>query len=486
VTAATMAELRRRRDEASGADLVELRLDGVADPDVAGALSGRSRPVIVTCRPQWEGGRFSGSEEERRRILGQALREGAEYVDVEWRARFDDLVASTRGRGIVLSFHDFEGMPGDLADRVRAMRASGAEIVKVAATASRLTDCAALLDVVRGLGSNPGDREGLIAIAMGVRGVASRILAARFGSRWTYAGALQEVGQVTLDELRGLYNFRAITAATDAYGVVASPVAHSVSPAMHNRAYREGRLDAVYIPIDAADADDFVAFARALGLKGASVTIPFKVSLLNRMDEIDPVATRVGAINTIRVDGSRWLGTNTDVSGFLKPLDERGVPLAGMRAAILGSGGAARAAAVGLASRGATVSVHARNSARSEPVAAAGAGSVGPWPPAPGSWDLLVNCTPLGMYPRVDATPLPAASLGAGWVYDLVYNPPATRLLREAAAAGCRTIGGLEMLVSQAEAQFRWWTGQDPAKGVMHEAAAKRLSEFVVDENYVA
>src|SRR4051812_28933605 len=141
VTAPTMAELRRRRDEIADADLIELRLDSVSDPDVAGALAGRRRPVIVTCRPRWEGGRFTGAEEERRRMLGDALALGAEYVDIESRAHFDDLVRGSGGRRIVLSYHDFEGVPSDLAALIRAMRSTGAEVVKVAATTKRLSDC---------------------------------------------------------------------------------------------------------------------------------------------------------------------------------------------------------------------------------------------------------------------------------------------------------------------------------------------------------
>src|SRR5689334_2278597 len=121
VTAATTADLRRQRDAITDADLVELRLDTVADPDAAGALEGRRAPVIVTCRSAAEGGQFKGSEEERKRILAEAIALGAEYVDIEWRARFDDLLAQTGGRGIVLSMHDFDGMPDDLSSRLVAM-----------------------------------------------------------------------------------------------------------------------------------------------------------------------------------------------------------------------------------------------------------------------------------------------------------------------------------------------------------------------------
>jgi shikimate dehydrogenase len=228
-----------------------------------------------------------------------------------------------------------------------------------------------------------------------------------------------------------------------------------------------------------------MTFARALGIRGASVTIPFKVAFLERMDEIDPTAARIGAINTVRVEGSRWIGCNYDAHGFLAPFDQRRIALRGQRASVVGAGGSARAVVLALASRGAAVTVHARNQAHAGEVAAVASGRVGPWPPERGSWDLLVNCTPIGMHPLVQETPVPAASLTGRLVYDLVYNPMATRLLREAAHAGCQTIGGLDMLVAQAHEQFQSWTDADPVPGVMRAAAIRRLSEFVSDDHHV-
>jgi 3-dehydroquinate dehydratase / shikimate dehydrogenase len=470
-----MAELRLRRDEASNADLVELRLDTVADPNVAGALAGRRTPVIVTCRPPQEGGHFAGSEEERKRLLTEALALGAEYVDLEWRAGFDDLIQQTGGRRIVLSMHDFTGVAADLPERVRAMCSTGAQVVKAAAKMNRLEDCLALLAI----GQQAGLDGGLVLAGLGPRGIATRVLASRFRSLWSYAGELGDIGQITPALLLSEFGFRGISDSTAVYGIVGSPVGHSVSPAMHNAALRATRRNAVYLPLDAADADDFVSFARGIGLAGASITIPFKRALFERMDECDPVARRIGAINTIKVENGRWIGSNTDASGFIEPLRAR-MPLAGARASILGAGGAARAAAIALTSSGADVTVHARNPETAAPVALIASARVGPWPPERGTWDLLVNCTPVGMYPNVDETPLPADRLATGVVYDLVYNPSPTRLLREAAASGCQTIGGLEMLVAQAQEQFQWWVDAKPPAGVMRAAAVRRLAAFGV------
>jgi 3-dehydroquinate dehydratase / shikimate dehydrogenase len=480
VTAATTAELRRRRDDAADADLVELRLDTVNDPDVAGALAGRRTPVIVTCRARWEGGSFAGSEEERKRILADAIAGGAEYVDIEWRAGFDDLIAASRGRGIVVSMHEHDGVPPDLMARVEAMKASGAEVVKAAVVPRRLADCVPLLH----LGSRADLRGTVALIAMGEYGIATRVLAARFGSPWAYAGALRDIGQISLDAMLKEFHFRTLSDQSDVYGIVGASVQHSVSPAMHNAAFRARGLDAVYVPLPATSADDFMTFARALGLRGASVTIPYKIALFDRVDEVYSSARRIGAVNTIRFENGRCVGDNTDAAGFLHPLQER-IAVAGLRASVVGAGGAARAVADALAASNCSVTIHARRRSEAERVASQTSANAGPFPPQPDTWDLLINCTPVGQTPNTDATPVPKAQLTGRCVYDLVYNPTSTRLLREAAEMGCQTIGGLEMLVAQAHDQFRWWTGARPPTGIMREAALKRLAEFARDENHV-
>ena len=480
VTGATTAELRKQRDGVVGADLVELRLDTVADPSPAGALAGRHGPVIVTCRPAWEGGQFAGSEEERKRILLEAWALGADYVDIEWRARFDDVLAHTGGRRVLVSAHDFDGMPSDLASRVGAMRATGADAIKIAVTPHTLADCVPLSELQREGSTRPD----LIVVGMGSCGTVTRILAAHFGSAWTYAGALREIGQLDADMLLDMYRFKAVTRNTRIYGIVGGSIAHSVSPAIHTAAFRNAAIDAVYVPLPAVDADDFVRFGRAFGIKGASVTIPHKVALVDRMDEVDAIARRVGAINTIRDDDGRWIATNTDVHGFLAPLQRIALP--GLRASVLGAGGAARAVAIALASAGCSVSIHARSRGQAAAVASLVEGAVAEWPPAAGSWDLLVNATPLGTHPHVNETPVPKRELTGRYVYDLVYNPPETRLLREAADRGCVTIGGLDMLVAQAAEQFQWWTGAPAPVTVMREAALGRLGEFARNEHYVA
>ena len=191
VTAATMAELRTRRDAvADGADMVELRLDTVSDPSAAGALAGRKKPVLVTCRHRDEGGYFAGTEEERRRILAEALSLGAEFVDVEWNRACADLIQQSGGRRIVLSHHDFSGVPADLGQKASAMLGSGAEVVKLSVMAHRLSDNL----VLRNLGRHT--RIPVVLVGMGIAGVPSRVLATWMGSAWTYSGEGVAPGQV--------------------------------------------------------------------------------------------------------------------------------------------------------------------------------------------------------------------------------------------------------------------------------------------------
>lgn len=477
VTGETMAELRAARDRVVAADLVELRLDGVRDVDVAGALAGRRVPAVVTCRAAWEGGRFDRAEEDRRRILQQALAAGAEFVDVEWKAGFAELIAEDPRR-VVVSHHDFTGMPRDLAERATAMRRTGAGTIKMAVSPDRLSDLIALKSVAAGGAA--------IVIGMGAVGVTTRLLSTRFGSVWTYAGRGVAPGQMPAARMVDEFRFRAVGADTRLYGVVSRTAMHSLSPVMHNAAFEAAGLDAVYVPLQAADFDDFLRYADAVGIEGASVTIPFKLDALAAADRCEGPATEVGAANTLRRRGGRWEATNTDVAGFVAPLAElMACEPVGRRASVLGAGGSARAVAAGLRQAGFAVTVHARRAAQARELATTLGGVVGPWPPVDGSWDVLVNTTPLGSASARDASPLPGGPFGGQLVYDLTYGRGESALLREARTHGCRVLDGLPMLVAQAERQFEWWTGQPPMAGVMAEAAARALAQAEVEASLV-
>ena len=466
-----MADLLAARDACRHADLVELRLDGVGDLDVAGVLKARRHPVVVTCRPVWEGGRFDGPEESRKAVLERALELGAEYVDIEWRAGFEALVRSYADR-VVLSAHDFSGVPKDLTERARAMRSLGTVLIKIAVMPAGLRDLAVLREI--------GTSGSAVVIGMGGVGLPSRILAARFGSRWSYAGHGAAPGQLPAARMVEEFRFRDVHATTAIYGVVGNNVMHSLSPAMHNAAFAAAGIDAVYVPLLASGFKDFLGFADAFAVQGASVTIPYKLDALKAASEADSRATSIGAANTLKRVSSGFAATNTDIDGFLAPL-ETVYPgsLTRARAAILGAGGSARAAVVGLLSRGAHVTIHARREAQARELAAAFDVGVGSWPVEADSWDLLVNCTPVGSAAARNDSPLPAGPFRGKTVYDLTYRSPEegeSPLLIDARKAGCLTIDGLPMLIAQAERQFEWWTGTQPPEGVMARALEEKFN----------
>ncbi len=470
VAGPAMDDLRRSRDAVIGADLVELRLDLVDRPDVPAALHGRRTPVIVTCRAQWEGGGFSGSEEERRRILESARDLGAEWIDIEAAASFaPDLIRARHGRGIVLSAHAFERMPADLDSRYAAMQATGAEVVKLASHVDSLDQLRVLLDLGR---RATGEGQRHVLIGMGSVGVPSRVLAARLGNAWTYAGDAVAPGQIPASRLLFDFQFRRIRPDAALYSVVGNPISHSLSPVMHNAGFEALGMNAVYVPLEAQSPEDFVRFAKAEQVHGSSITAPFKIGLMAHVDEVETLAARVGAINTIVVRNGRWIGANTDVEGFLSPLS-RHISLRGARVTVLGAGGAARAVAVALASEGARVTISARRPEAAQEIASLVRGSVGEYPPKASSWDVLVNASSAGGYAN-PVNPIEGASLDGEIVFDLVYAPADTALLVDARRAGCLTIGGLEMLIAQAERQFELWTGQRPPAGLFESAARGR------------
>jgi len=468
VTGATTEEIRRARDAAeTDADLVEVRLDFVSRPDPAAALEGRRKPVIVTCRPAREGGRFTGPESERLGILRDAFARGAEYVDVEWDADSVDLIRARRGRGVIVSRHLFAKASSDPADLMRDLRTTGAEVVKLAVTVDSISD---LTRLARAATDEPS-----IVIGMGDAGIATRVLAARFHSRWTYAGDEVAPGQVPAARLLQEFRFRRVRADSAVYGVLGRPVSRSLSPAMHNAGFAALGLHAAYVPFDTGDLHGLRDAASSLNIRGFSVTIPFKQRVMTALDDLAPTAAAAGAVNTIAIRDGRWIGLNTDADGFLEPLHQRGVRLRGARAVILGAGGAARAAAAALSGQGARVAMSARRTdAGDEAAEALGVESCA-WPPPAGSWDLLINATPVGSR-GTPGVPIESA-LDGGIVYDLVYDPDPTELILRAEASGCQVIGGLDMLIAQAERQFEIWTGQRPPHGLF-AAAARRAQEL--------
>jgi 3-dehydroquinate dehydratase/shikimate dehydrogenase len=463
------AELRRLEERWRGhADLVEVRADRWrgSGEELAAALARLDRPAIATVRPQWEGGAFAGSEAERAALLEAAART-ATYVDVELRSSFLRTPFARARR--IISLHDFEGTPGDLERAVAELRGAGADaaFVKLAATPLSLGDVARIAGLQR---AHAGSTPPLVAIAMGERGLPARLLAGRLGAPLAWGRVAESAptgpGQPDVADLSTLYRVGQQRPSTAVCAIAGSPIGHSLSPRLHNRLYRHHGLDRVFVPLLADRLEEALALARDLGIDGLSVTLPFKEDAARAASGPVPGFPHPapeGAVNTLVRRDSGWLAANTDRIGFLAAL-ERGAPdalTAGRKALVLGAGGAARTAAAALGERGLAVSVTSRTFARAAAVARAlGAAALPLHAARPAAFDLVVNATPAGMHPSSEESPLPDGALRPGQVvFDLVYRPRRTRLLRQAEAAGARALGGFEMFLAQALAQFRIFTG---------------------------
>ena len=282
----------------------------------------------------------------------------------------------------------------------------------------------------------------------------------------------------------------AITASTTLCAVIGNPVGHSLSPEIHNAAFRHLGLDWVYTAFRVEDLAPAIAGVRALGIRGVSITIPHKVAALPLLDSLEETAAKIGAVNTIVNAGGRLHGINTDGAGALRALTGAGHNPAGDSVLILGSGGAARAIAFTLAVHAAPARLAIAGIVPGELAALcadiAAATPVSPVPVAMTAATLreavagariIINCTPLGMHPQTESSPLPAELLGSGQVvFDIVYNPLMTKLLKDARARGAAVICGIEMFLNQACLQFEHWTGLPAPAEVMREVLLKKFS----------
>jgi shikimate dehydrogenase/3-dehydroquinate dehydratase type I len=481
----TEAMLAAMRAVPDGVDIVELRLDAIADLNAAQVrrlCAAKDRPIIATNRAEREGGLRAQPEDERLEALRVAATCGVEYVDVEFDASAElGALPGTTAR--IVSHHDFDGTPGDLDAWVDRLRDAGADIAKLAVTARSFADTPAVLRLLQ----RRARQAPLIALAMGESGVATRILAGKFGGFLTFAsaGAGHETapGQVGVQQMLGMYRFAEIDANTEVYGVAANPVAHSLSPAIHNAAFAATQRNAVYLPLKVDDCAALLDDMAPLGLRGLSVTIPHKATMCALMDEVDELSARVGVINTVRLTDGRRSGCNTDVAaavgGIASAAARAGIAdLSGRSVLLVGAGGAGRAIAWGLHAEGAVLTIANRTASRAVALADELGVASCPLEDIAGlNPDILVNATSRGMWPHVDDSPVPRALLRCGMVvFDSVYNPARTRLLREAEDAGCITASGLEWFAAQAAAQFEYWTGQpaptEVMRAVIEEAAS--------------
>jgi 3-dehydroquinate dehydratase/shikimate dehydrogenase len=453
-----------------GVQLVELRLDYIRRPvNLRRLLNERACPVITTCRRPEDGGKWMRSERDRQMLLRTAVADGADYVDIEM--DIADRVPRYGNTQRIISYHNFDETPDNLEDIHHRMCRLDPDIIKIATMANNPIDNIKALRLCR-------DSEiPTVAFCMGEMGLPSRVLCGRAGAPMTYATFSEDrkmaPGQLSYKEMQEDFLYESITKDTVILGVVADPVAHSLSPCVHNACIREKKLDMLYLPfrVPKEYLEEFIQICPEMGVRGLSVTIPHKERILKCINALDDNVAGIGAANTVVFRDVNSYGFKKDCTAAVESLQaalkevktEEESSLADQQVLILGSGGVARAIAFGLMRAGSKVTICGRDHRKSDALATElDCKSIDWTARANHKCNVLINCTPVGMHPNMDETPFdPEWFNKRTIVFDTVYNPEQTLFIKEARTAGCPTITGIDMFVRQAAKQFRLFTGVD-------------------------
>ncbi|HEY6443621.1 MAG TPA: shikimate dehydrogenase [Candidatus Acidoferrales bacterium] len=462
--------------------MVELRLDWLLDDRQIRrflrhvATSKPRATLIATCRREEAGGRYRGTIAGQLAHLAEAIQAGCEWYDLEIetvRKRPPELLdALLRPGRRLTSAHFFQRPPVDLKAVATELAGGRSDAIKIAAQCNSLTESRKLLKFAE-------TRRNIVAVPMGDVALPTRFLALRRKNEFAYAPVENSTapGQISLEEMKRIYRADQFGARTRVYGVIGDPIAHSLSPRMQNAGFFARGVNAVCLPFLTRDLQDFVDSIGPLGINGFSVTLPHKESILRFLHQCDPLAEKIGAVNTVAVrSGGRLHGYNTDYVGILQTLERR-IKLRGSRVLIVGAGGAARAVAYALAQAGTAVFVSARRLQRAKRLArAVGGEAVERAALRHTAFDVIVNATPVGMHPSVASSPLKAGELNCKLVFDIIYRPQITKLLQMAARRGIQTVSGVEMFVAQGAAQWKIWTGHRPPVSAMRRVVLRMLS----------
>ncbi len=472
ITGPTMREaLVQLSRSAPYADMFELRLDLIRGFSIPVLLIASSKPTVFTCRPKWEGGAFAGEESGRVAILKHALRLGASFVDIELNAGkrvIEELRRSATPGKLIVSNHLTRDLP-NVKLVYQKLTQSEADVIKLA---FEMRDSSDLNLIAQFLNLAKKDHRKAIAVGMGESGEASRVLYKKWGGWATYAaaetGEPAATGQIRASELLKVYDAKTNRRSTKIFGVIGKPVRQSKGVYVHNPLFRRAGLNAVYCRFPVTDLKRFMKNVAPM-LGGFSITIPHKQEVMKFLDSVDKTTESIGAVNTVLRRGRRLVGTNTDAPGALDAI-ERVVRVKGKRMLVLGAGGAARAIAHEARRRGAEILVFNRTHRKAVSLARSLGGVARNLVTLQsGDYDIIVNATSVGMTPAIKNTPLPKRLLKGKVVFDAVYNPPVTLLLREAKRVGAKTIGGAEMYVHQAARQSELYTGVKPSIGTVRQ-----------------
>lgn len=490
--------VQMKRAKELGADLAEVRVDFLKNfsprNDLEALIKQCPLPTLITYRPKWEGGQYDGDENKRQKALQLAMELGADFIDIELKVahKFYNFIRGKKPEKvkIIVSSHNYECTPSieEIGDLVARIQATGADIVKVATTALDITDNARMFHIIVNL------QVPMIGLVMGERGLMSRVLAAKYGAFLTFGsievGVVSAPGQPTVKDLLELYNLRQIEANTKVHGVIGNPIGHSKSPHLYNAAFKSVGFNGIYLPLLVDSVANYISTYSSPDFAGYSYTIPHKEDGLKCCDEVDPIAKEIGAISCMirRPDDGKLKGYNVDYLGAIAAIEEalgasNGAPasvspLAGKLFVVMGAGGAGKALAYGAYEKGARVVVANRTYGKAMELASKVGGQaialakLKDFHPEVGM--ILANTTSVGMKPRIEDTPLAKEALKHyALVFDAIYTPKLTTLLREAQEAGSTIVDGTEMFINQAFVQFERFTGLPAPKQLIRDVLAR-------------
>lgn len=421
--------------------------------------------AIATCRREENGGKFTGSLAAEMEVLCKAASTGFQLVDLELESaeilkKGELQKLRDTGVALIISHHDFSSTK-DLDKVYERIAPFQPDFYKIVPTAKTLSDNVTLMRFMERM----HEKANIIGICMGDAGIISRVLGVRAGSVFTFAAATQGEetgpGQIAARTLIETYRIDQVDAATKVYGVAGNPIKSSLSPIMMNTAFRRETVNAVYLALQTAKVSDLVNLVREIPIQGLSVTMPHKQEIMAHLEKTDPLSAKIGACNTVlRAQDGKLYGFNTDVAGIVGPLEKR-MSLRGAKALVLGAGGAARAAVFGLRDKGADVFIFNRTAETAQKLARqSGSKTIKKEALAKTPFDVLINATPIGMAGQKVSSVIDAKDLNTKLVFDLVYNPLETPLIRMARQQNIPFITGVEMFVQQGARQFEIWTGK--------------------------
>jgi 3-dehydroquinate dehydratase/shikimate dehydrogenase len=484
-----MIQIELQEAAKRGARLIELRLDFLAKaPDFKRLLANRPCPLVATVRRPQDGGRWAGTEEERQMLLRQAIVSGFDWVDLEIDVaeeiqRFKDVKR-------IVSYHNMRETPTDLEDIYARLCQQDADVVKIAVTAHHPADNLRVLKLIQDA-SRP-----TVAFCMGDLGTPSRLLGLKYGAPFTYAAFNKERGIApgipAFEDLRQAYPLENLNAETPVFGVIGDPVGHSLSPLIHNTAFRKLNLNAVYLPfrVPRGELPRFLVDFEKLPVHGYSVTLPHKEAAALVASERDEAVEAIQAANTLVRTERGFRAHNTDAAAAIDSLlanmpfgQDGSPPTVHSRAVLLlGAGGVAHAIAHALQREGSLLAISSRTFERAHKLAEAVGCRAVDWEARHNVVsEIVINCTPVGMAPNLDDSPLHPSYLKPGLVvFDTVYNPEQTLLVKEARQRGCHVLTGVDMFVRQAGLQFQLFTGQEPPLDVMRKVVKRALSPVVL------